>query len=215
MPCLSWRGRTAQRRDGQLYDLLSMWHQCAALFHGKRIPHVFQVFSSLFYALRKIRNLLIPVIDWNLLILIPVVIVRHKFVNPITLFLKSLFQQGYLWHFWFLGSLILIYLVMPLLYRLLHDHTLALSLLCMLLALCSICLCLLSMHRGYSIHSMFPRRSASGHGCSFSSWAAFVQSRQRKIPCFCPSICLCGFTGSWCCSLPSSIISASKRQVFI
>lgn len=98
---------------------------------------------------------------------------------------------------------------MPLLYRLLHDHTLALSLLCMLLALCSICLCLLSMHRGYSIHSMFPRRSASGHGCSFSSLAAFVQSRQRKIPCFCPSICLCGFTGSWCCSLPSSIISAS------
>ena len=215
MPCLSWRGRTAQRRDGQLYDLLSMWHQCVALFHGKRIPHVFQVFSSLFYALRKIRNLLIPVIGWNLLILIPVVIVRHKFVNPITLFLKSLFQQGYLWHFWFLGSLILIYLVMPLLYWLLHDHTLALSLLCMLLALCSICLCLLSMHRGYSIHSMFPRRSASGHGCSFSSWAAFVQSRQRKIPCFCPSICLCGFTGSWCCSLPSSIISASKRQVFI
>lgn len=75
------------------------------------------------YALRKIGNLLIPVIGWNILILIPVVIVRHKFVNPITLFLKSLFQQGYLWHFWFFGSLILIYLVMPLLYRLLHDHT--------------------------------------------------------------------------------------------
>ena len=148
MPCLSWRGRTAQHRDGQLYDLLSMWYQCAALFHGKRIPHVFQVFSSLFYALRKIRNLLI---------LIPVVIVRYKFVNPITLFLKSLFQQGYLWHFWFLGSLILIYLVMPLLYWLLHDHTLALSLLCMLLALCSICLCLLSMHRGYSIQQYVPQ----------------------------------------------------------
>ena len=49
-----------------------------------------------FYALRKIRNLLIPVIGWNLLILIPVVVVRHKFVNPITLLLKSLFQQGYL-----------------------------------------------------------------------------------------------------------------------
>ena len=110
-----------------------------------------------FYALRKIRNLLIPVIGWNLLILIPVVIIRHKFVNPITLFLKSLFQQGYLWHFWFFGSLILIYLVMPLLYWLLHDHTLALSLLCMLLALCSICLCLLSMHRSYSIQQYVPQ----------------------------------------------------------
>lgn len=109
------------------------------------------------YALRKIRNLLIPVIGWNILILIPVVVVRHKFVNPITLLLKSLFQQGYLWHFWFLGSLILIYLVMPLLYWLLHDHTLALSLLCMLLALCSICLCLLSMHRGYSIQQYVPQ----------------------------------------------------------
>lgn len=53
MPCLSWCGGTAQRRDGQLYDLLSVWHQCAALFHGKRIPHVFQIFSSLFLCASK------------------------------------------------------------------------------------------------------------------------------------------------------------------
>ena len=174
MPCLSWRGRTAQRRDGQLYDLLSMWYQCAALFHGKRIPHVFQVFSSLFYALRKIRNLLI---------LIPVVIVRHKFVNPITLFLKSLFQQGYLWHFWFFGSLSLIYLVMPLLYRLLHDHTLALSLLCMLLALCSICLCLLSMHRGLQYTAVCsPDAPPLDMAVLFPLWRPLCSQGREKFP---------------------------------
>lgn len=174
MPCLSWRGRTAQRQDGQLYDLLSMWHQCAALFHGKRIPHVFQVFSSLFYALRKIRNLLI---------LIPVVVVRHKFVNPITLFLKSLFQQGYLWHFWFFGSLILIYLVMPLLYRLLHDHTLALSLLCMLLALCSICLCLLSMHRGLQYTAVCsPDAPPLDMAVLFPLWRPLCSQGREKFP---------------------------------
>lgn len=174
MPCLSWRGRTAQRQDGQLYDLLSMWHQCAALFHGKRIPHVFQVFSSLFYALRKIRNLLI---------LIPVVVVRHKFVNPITLFLKSLFQQGYLWHFWFLGSLFLIYLVMPLLYRLLHDHTLALSLLCMLLALCSICLCLLSMHRGLQYTAVCsPDAPPLDMAVLFPLWRPLCSQGREKFP---------------------------------
>ena len=109
------------------------------------------------YALRKIRNLLIPVAGWNILIMIPVMVVRHKFVNPITLCLKSLFQQGYLWHFWFFGSLMLIYLVMPMLYRLLRDHPLALSMVCMLLALCSICISLLSMQRGYSIQQYVPQ----------------------------------------------------------
>ena len=48
MPCLSWRCGAAQRRHGQLYDLLSVRHQCTALFHGKRISHVFQILSSLF-----------------------------------------------------------------------------------------------------------------------------------------------------------------------
>lgn len=149
MPCLSWRGRTAQRRDGQLYDLLSMWHQCAALFHGKRIPHVFQVFSSL----------------------------------SITLFLKSLFQQGYLWHFWFFGSLILIYLVMPLLYWLLHDHTLALLLLCMLLALCSICLCLLSMHRGLQYTAVCsPDAPPLDMAVLFPLWRPLCSQGGEKFP---------------------------------
>lgn len=135
------------------------------------------------YALRKIRNLLIPVIGWNILILIPVVVVRHKFVNPITLFLKSLFQQGYLWHFWFFGSLILIYLVMPLLYRLLHDHTLALSLLCMLLALCSICLCLLSMHRRLQYTAVCsPDAPPLDMAVLFPLWRPLCSQGREKFP---------------------------------
>lgn len=122
-------------------------------------------------------------IGWNLLILIPVVVVRHKFVNPITLFLKSLFQQGYLWHFWFFGSLILIYLVMPLLYRLLHDHTLALSLLCMLLALCSICLCLLSMHRGLQYTAVCsPDAPPLDMAVLFPLWRPLCSQGREKFP---------------------------------
>lgn len=109
------------------------------------------------YAFRKIRNLLIPVIGFNILILVPVVIIRHKFVNPITQCLKSLFQQGYLWHFWFFGSLMLLYLIMPLLYRLCKSRPLALSLICMFLTLCSICLSLLSMQKGYSLEQYVPQ----------------------------------------------------------
>lgn len=69
------------------------------------------------YIGRKIWQLVKIVFLWNLLIAIPVLMFRHKFVNPFVLSFKSLLQKGYLWHFWFFGAMLVVYLILPPLYR--------------------------------------------------------------------------------------------------
>lgn len=65
------------------------------------------------YISKKIWQLLKIVFFWNLLITIPVLIFRHKFVNPILLSFNSLLQKGYMWHFWFFGAMLMLYLILP------------------------------------------------------------------------------------------------------
>lgn len=74
------------------------------------------------YSLKKIGGLLKIVLFYNLLIMIPVMIFRHKIINPITFSLKSLVQQGYLWHFWFFGALMILYILLPLYHGFLKSH---------------------------------------------------------------------------------------------
>ena len=109
------------------------------------------------YALRKIGALLRVVLCWNLLIMLPVLLFRHKLVNPLSLCAKSLFQQGYLWHFWFLGSFMILDLLAPLLHRLLHRKKPALLITCGFFMVLCISISMLSMYRGYSIQMYVPQ----------------------------------------------------------
>ena len=109
------------------------------------------------YAFRKMLNLLKIVVLWNLLIMLPVLVFRRKIVNPVRLCLESLFQKGYLWHFWFFGALVLLYLLLPLLHKLLKDNPLLHGVVCLLL----MCICILvsdiSMVKGYSLQMFVPQ----------------------------------------------------------
>lgn len=69
------------------------------------------------YVFHKIAHILKIVLCWNFLIAIPVLIFRQKMINPFRLAFNSLLQKGYLWHFWFFGSLIIIYLFLPVFHR--------------------------------------------------------------------------------------------------
>lgn len=119
------------------------------MFSKESIPYT--------YAFKKALSLLRIVVLWNLMILIPVLLFRHKLVNPITLCLKSLLQQGYLWHFWFFGALMLLYLALPVLHHLFYERTRRLAVCCIVLALICAALSILSMHFGYSIESYVPQ----------------------------------------------------------
>lgn len=109
------------------------------------------------YAFQKISSLLKIVVLWNLLIALPVLIFRRKFVNPIRLCIDSLFQKGYLWHFWFFGALMIIYLILPLLHRLLRHTPSLYKIICVILMLICITFSLLSIRRGYSIQMFVPQ----------------------------------------------------------
>ena len=109
------------------------------------------------YAFRKIMNLMKIVVLWNLLILLPVLVFRHKIMNPITLCINSLFQKGYLWHFWFFGALMLLYLFLPLLHKLLKSNPLLHGIFCLLLMFICVLISDFSMVKGYSLQMFVPQ----------------------------------------------------------
>ena len=109
------------------------------------------------YAFTKILSLLKIVVCWNLLIILPVMVLRHKFVNPIRLCVNCLFQKGYLWHFWYFGAQIIIYLALPLIHHLIKNRPILHLILVVILVLISVTISIMSMVRGYSIQKYVPQ----------------------------------------------------------
>ena len=70
------------------------------------------------YSFKKIIKILVVAFFWNFAIIILRYIVEGQLDNPFSATIRSLIQKGNFSHFWFLGSLILIYLILPLLCKL-------------------------------------------------------------------------------------------------
>lgn len=70
------------------------------------------------YILHKIKWVLITVSSWTVILWF---LKRDFTINPIKKILASLIQKGYFFQFWFFGSLILIYLCLPILKKYLHS----------------------------------------------------------------------------------------------
>ena len=70
------------------------------------------------YVFSKIAGILTVVSAWNILIWL----VRRDFnVNPLRKIIGSLVQKGYFYQFWFFGSLIIIYLTLPIIKKVLEK----------------------------------------------------------------------------------------------
>lgn len=74
------------------------------------------------YILRKIAMMLTPVILWAIIVSVAKLIVKKEFVNPLWAAIGYLTQQGFFFQFWFIGALVIVQLVSPLLNRLLRRH---------------------------------------------------------------------------------------------
>ena len=109
------------------------------------------------YSLIKILQLVKIIVLWNMIMILPVIILRHKLINPITQCLKSVLQQGYLWHFWFFGALILIYLLLPILHGLLKDRLMLHLIACIILGIICVGISVYSMIAGYSLVAYVPQ----------------------------------------------------------
>jgi surface polysaccharide O-acyltransferase-like enzyme len=93
---------------------------------GLAVPVFFMVNGNLLlnksninynYVFRKIVNIILVVFSWNMLIFFGKLIINKKITNPFVNTASNLIQKGYFWQFWFFGSLIIIYLLLPMLYK--------------------------------------------------------------------------------------------------
>ena len=73
------------------------------------------------YAFKKILKILFIAFVWNTLFILFGFLIKGKFENPMDATVKSFIQMGDFFQFWFLGSLILIYLFLPLLSRIFNN----------------------------------------------------------------------------------------------
>ena len=109
------------------------------------------------YAFKKILNILKVAFLWNLLIALPIFILRHKLVNPFKLTFDSLFQKGYLWHFWFFGAILIIYILLPLLHRLFVGRIAHHCTGCLTLMFICLCMNILSIIKAHPLHMFVPQ----------------------------------------------------------
>lgn len=77
------------------------------------------------YSVKKVINILRVALCWSGIVFVGQVIyeITHGYATvelliqlPLT-FIKGFVQKGYLWHFWFLGALIIVYFMLPLLVK--------------------------------------------------------------------------------------------------
>lgn len=98
---------------------------------------------SLNYVIRKVLNILRVVVIWNALVILSqyMLAVLHRqninvsVIKVIKTIIKSLLQRGVLWQFWYFGALILVYLLLPLLNKLVKKGY-ALKLWVVLVSIC-------------------------------------------------------------------------------
>lgn len=109
------------------------------------------------YVFHKIAHILKIVLSWNFLIAIPVLIFRQKMINPFRLAFNSLLQKGYLWHFWFFGSLIIIYLFLPVFHRMFFEKKRFHRAACLVFMGICFCMSVLSIIKGYPLSMFIPQ----------------------------------------------------------
>lgn len=109
------------------------------------------------YVFHKIAHILKIVLSWNFLIAIPVLIFRQKMINPFRLAFNSLLQKGYLWHFWFFGSLIIIYLFLPVFHRMFFEKKRLHRATCLVFMGICFCMSVLSIIKGYPLSMFIPQ----------------------------------------------------------
>lgn len=97
------------------------------------------------YAGKKIAKILILTSLWSVLYTISLLVLKHKWSNPIIFLINSFLQKGGYGNFWFLGALVLLYLILPTLYKFFNQKkysaiilTLSFGLLCALIDAISI-----------------------------------------------------------------------------
>lgn len=96
------------------------------------------------YCLKKIFSIIKIIFIWNIIYIIiniclkKLIISPKLFILPFWSIIQNFFQYGYFFHFWFLGSLIIIYLILPLISKIFANEKAAKTAIIILMIMCII-----------------------------------------------------------------------------
>lgn len=76
---------------------------------------------SINYVLNKIGLIMIPILGWNLIVFIPKIILKKNENGYFETVLGSLIQKGFFFQFWFLGALIIMLFLVPILNKIMKS----------------------------------------------------------------------------------------------
>lgn len=146
---------TAVRDLSTINDLLILGScNCVLLFfmvNGYLMQHKDAI--SYHYSLNKIWNILKIILGWNVIVMILYAFIKHEFYNPITETIRNLLNKGFFWQLWFMGALILIYLILPIVFiinKKYHKQFLA------FLILITVVIDSVSLYKGFPIYAGLP-----------------------------------------------------------
>lgn len=74
------------------------------------------------YVMKKIIRMIVVIIVWNIIIALGNFVIKQELINPIIESIKNLIQQGTFYQFWFFGSLMLLYSILPKLHKWLKEN---------------------------------------------------------------------------------------------
>lgn len=74
------------------------------------------------YVIKKIIRMIVVIVVWNIILSLGNFIIKQEFINPFIDSIKNLIQQGTFYQFWFFGSLMILYSILPKLHKWLKDN---------------------------------------------------------------------------------------------
>lgn len=112
------------------------------------------------YAISRSARVLCLMFIWNVPFVFLNILRNWTFVNPIKYMFAALFQRGYLWHFWYLWALVFMYVLSPIMSRIIFDDKFRKCLTCILIGICfvlSLCTVFLSLGGFRTIEELVPQ----------------------------------------------------------
>lgn len=101
------------------------------------------------YLFKKIVRLLFIALIWNIIYSGILTIIQGKMDNPFIQTIKSLLEKGNMFWFWFLGALIILYLLTPILHKILNKPKVNKIFILLCVLLCEI-IYIVNIYRGYN-----------------------------------------------------------------
>lgn len=108
------------------------------------------------YLFKKIARLLFIALIWNIIYSVILTIIQGKMDNPFIQTIKSLLEKGNMFWFWFLGALIIVYLLTPILHKILNKPKANKIFIILCVLACEI-IYIVNIYRGYNDDSIIKK----------------------------------------------------------